>query len=154
VKILGLSNAWDAGAALVVDGQIVAAANEERFTRIKLDRCFPEQAIRYVLSVGGLEIDQIDFVASGCWKGVDQDVTAPRLISDTADQIQEADDPERTTEIITQRLEVSSRRDQEFRDELLLCLSRYGVEESRIRFFDHHFTHAVSAWSPLGSTRH
>jgi len=150
VKILGVSNAWDAGAALLVDGQIVAAANEERFTRIKLDRCFPEKAIEYVLSVGDLEINQIDFVASGCWKGVDPDATAPRLISDTADQIRESDDPERTTEIIEQRLEVSGRRDQEFRDELLLCLDRYGVEEGRIKFFDHHFTHAVSAWSPSG----
>ena len=35
MRILGVSNAWDAGAALVVDGRIVAAVNEERFSRVK-----------------------------------------------------------------------------------------------------------------------
>jgi len=40
MRILGVSNAWDAGAALVVDGRIVAAVNEERFSRVKLAVAF------------------------------------------------------------------------------------------------------------------
>ena len=57
MKVLGIANAWDSGAALLVDGVVVAAANEERFSRIKLDRCFPERSIGYVLASGvGLDL--------------------------------------------------------------------------------------------------
>ena len=48
--ILGISAFYhDSAAALVVDGRIVAAAQEERFTRIKHDPAFPTQAIDYCL---------------------------------------------------------------------------------------------------------
>jgi len=53
MKILGISAFYhDSAAALLVDGQIVAAAQEERFTRKKFDECFPEQASRYCLAEG------------------------------------------------------------------------------------------------------
>jgi carbamoyltransferase len=61
--ILGLSAFYhDAAAALVVDGRIVAAAQEERFTRIKHDRSFPTHAIDYCLQAAGLTAAQIDHV--------------------------------------------------------------------------------------------
>ena len=48
--ILGISAFYhDSAAALVVDGRIVAAAQEERFTRIKHDSAFPTQSIEYCL---------------------------------------------------------------------------------------------------------
>ena len=87
MRILGVSNAWDAGAALVVDGRIVAAVNEERFSRVKLERSFPERSIDFVLEAAGLGVHDIDLVASGCWKGVDAIETAPRLAEDVADQV-------------------------------------------------------------------
>ena len=63
-KILGL-NAFhgDASAALVVDGCLIAAAEEERFRRIKHWAGFPEQAIQYCLNEGGLSISDIDAIA-------------------------------------------------------------------------------------------
>src|SRR5438477_1532418 len=61
--ILGISAFYhDSAAALVVDGQIVAAAQEERFTRIKHDHEFPVNAIAYCLREGGIRPDQLDFV--------------------------------------------------------------------------------------------
>ncbi|MBN2578764.1 MAG: carbamoyltransferase [Pirellulales bacterium] len=61
--ILGISAFYhDSAAALVVDGRIVAAAQEERFTRIKHDDRFPVQAIRYCLREAGLEAEQLDYV--------------------------------------------------------------------------------------------
>lgn len=61
--ILGISAFYhDSAAALVVDGQIVAAAQEERFTRKKHDADFPTQAVQYCLSAAGLRPDQIDYV--------------------------------------------------------------------------------------------
>lgn len=62
--ILGLSAFYhDSAAALVVDGEIIAAAQEERFTRKKHDPGFPVNAINYVLSAGGLSFAQVDHVA-------------------------------------------------------------------------------------------
>jgi len=62
--ILGI-NAYhgDASAAVVVDGQLVAAAEEERFTRIKHCAGFPANAVRYCLDAAGVRIDEVDHVA-------------------------------------------------------------------------------------------
>jgi carbamoyltransferase len=63
VSILGISAFYhDSAAALVVDGEIVAAAQEERFTRKKHDFEFPNHAIDYCLAEGGLEPEQLDYV--------------------------------------------------------------------------------------------
>lgn len=62
--ILGLSAYYhDSAAALVKDGDIVAAAQEERFTRIKHDFHFPKNAAKYCLDEGGLEVEELDYVA-------------------------------------------------------------------------------------------
>ncbi|HYC70263.1 MAG TPA: carbamoyltransferase [Opitutaceae bacterium] len=62
--ILGISAFYhDSAAALVVDGQIVAAAQEERFTRKKHDDAFPAQAVAYCLREAGLAPEQLDHVA-------------------------------------------------------------------------------------------
>lgn len=62
--ILGISAFYhDSAAALIVDGKIVAAAHEERFTRQKHDASFPRQAIAYVLEEAGLELADISAVA-------------------------------------------------------------------------------------------
>ncbi|MGN6546237.1 MAG: carbamoyltransferase family protein [Aureliella sp.] len=62
--ILGISAFYhDSAAALVVDGQIVAAAQEERFTRRRHDAAFPTAAIEYCLSAAGLKAEQLDYVA-------------------------------------------------------------------------------------------
>ena len=61
--ILGISAFYhDSAAALVVDGQIVAAAQEERFTRKKHDADFPVRAVEYCLKEAGLRADQLDYV--------------------------------------------------------------------------------------------
>ncbi len=64
MRILGISAFYhDSAAALVEDGRIVAAAQEERFTRKKHDASFPRQAVRYCLEAAGAELSQIDHVA-------------------------------------------------------------------------------------------
>ncbi|MCH2131647.1 MAG: hypothetical protein MK179_21110, partial [Pirellulaceae bacterium] len=61
--ILGISAFYhDSAAALVVDGKIVAAAQEERFTRKKHDHNFPQQAVEYCLKEAGLTPEQLDYV--------------------------------------------------------------------------------------------
>jgi carbamoyltransferase len=61
--ILGISAFYhDSAAALVRDGEIVAAAQEERFTRKKHDERFPENAVRYCLEAAGIEASALDAV--------------------------------------------------------------------------------------------
>ena len=61
--ILGISAFYhDSAAALVVDGEIIAAAQEERFTRKKHDHEFPTNAIAYCLAEAGLTVEDIDYV--------------------------------------------------------------------------------------------
>ena len=63
MKILGISAYYhDAAAALTIDGLIIAAVQEERFTRIKHDDSFPTHAIKYCLEYSGLTIDELDAV--------------------------------------------------------------------------------------------
>ena len=63
MRILGISAFYhDSAAALLVDGQPVAAAQEERFTRKKHDPGFPEQAVRYCLAEGGVGLDDVDHI--------------------------------------------------------------------------------------------
>jgi carbamoyltransferase len=61
--ILGISAFYhDSAAALVVNGRIVAAAQEERFTRKKHDPDFPQHAVDYCLAKAGLKPEDLDYV--------------------------------------------------------------------------------------------
>lgn len=63
MNILGLSAFFhDAAACVLRNGEIVAAAQEERFTRVKQDASLPVNAIRYCLAQAGLSMDEIDYV--------------------------------------------------------------------------------------------
>jgi carbamoyltransferase len=64
VNILGI-NAYhgDASAALLIDGELVAAVEEERFSRVKHDTAFPHEAIRYCLESAGMRPHDVDHIA-------------------------------------------------------------------------------------------
>ncbi|MGE0118615.1 MAG: carbamoyltransferase [Dongiaceae bacterium] len=64
MRILGLSAFYhDSAVALIEDGRVVAAAQEERFSRKKHDARFPRQALEFCLAAGGTGLDGIDYVA-------------------------------------------------------------------------------------------
>lgn len=63
VRILGISVFYhDSAAALVVDGRIAAAAQEERFTRKKHSHSFPMNTVHYYLKEEGIDASQLDYV--------------------------------------------------------------------------------------------
>lgn len=63
MRILGISAFYhDSAAALIEDGRIVAAAQEERFTRKKADASFPRHAMNYCLEAAGTRLDDVDHV--------------------------------------------------------------------------------------------
>ena len=62
-SILGISAFYhDSAAALILDGEIIAAAQEERFSRKKHDPSYPCNAVNYVLSEGKLRLGEVDHV--------------------------------------------------------------------------------------------
>jgi carbamoyltransferase len=61
--VLGINHSNDSAAALVVDGRVVAASQEERWSRQKHDRSFPHRAVDFCLKTGGLQLDDVDAVA-------------------------------------------------------------------------------------------
>ena len=63
ISILGISAFYhDSAAAIIIDGKIVAAAQEERFTRKKHDSSYPFNAIEFVLNYTNLKLNQLDFI--------------------------------------------------------------------------------------------
>lgn len=79
VKILGINHSNDAAAALVVDGRVIAASQEERFTRIKHDASFPEKAIDFCLKTKGLKLADLDAVAFFWNPGIHAEAPARRM---------------------------------------------------------------------------
>jgi len=71
MKIIGINNEmFISSASLIDNGKIIAAGAEERFSRNKLTRAFPQKAIAYCLKEAGLKIDEIDYIAVALNPGV------------------------------------------------------------------------------------
>lgn len=63
MKVLGISALYhDSAASIVVNGEIIAAAQEERFTRVKQDASFPVNAIKFCLAEAGIQLSELDAV--------------------------------------------------------------------------------------------
>jgi carbamoyltransferase len=65
--ILGINNMHDASAVLVVDGKVVAAAEEERFVRVKHTKGFPRHAMKFCLDYAGITMKDVDILCAA-WK--------------------------------------------------------------------------------------
>lgn len=137
--VLGLSNMRDAAAALVRDGRIVAAAEEERFVRVKHVTALPLQAIRYCLREAGVRLDEVDAIAVP-WKYW---VLGRRAALALGSMLQSP-----------QLFRVKGRRSlerlsQEWAELVFLKhrLGRHlGGVDRRPVFLDHHLCHAASAF--------
>jgi len=134
VNILGISCYFhDAAAALVQEGVLVAAAEEERFSRVKHDFSFPLKAIRFCLQRGGLGAEDIDYVAFFEKPFVKFErilqtalATAPR----SASVFRQA-----MTGWLLDKLWVKT-----------LIRSTLDIPDDRILFAEHHQSHAASAY--------
>jgi carbamoyltransferase len=132
--ILGISCYFhDAAAALLCDGQLVAAAEEERFTRKKHDYEFPEQAIAFCLRTAGIAAADLDYVVFF----EKPFVKFERLLLST--------------------MQTFPRSYRVFREAMVSWLGdklwvkqhlqkRLGVPEAKLLFSEHHLSHAASAF--------
>jgi carbamoyltransferase len=136
-NILGISAFYhDAAAALVVDGEIVAAAQEERFTRKKHDSNFPKHAIDYCLAEAGIAPEELDYVGF-----YDKPLTKFERLLETYLAFAPAG-----YRSFRQALPVWLKQKLHLRTEMYQGLD--GRYQGRFVYTDHHESHAASAFFP------
>ena len=141
MNILGISALYhDSAAALLIDGKIIAAAQEERFTRKKHDAGFPTKAIEYVLEEGGLNIDDIDYVSF---------YDKPFLKFERILETYVAMAPKGFNSF-RMAMPVWLREKLFLKDVLLKQFKEHfnKIEPDQLLFSEHHFSHAASAFYP------
>jgi carbamoyltransferase len=142
MRILGLSAFYhDSAAALLVDGELVAAAQEERFTRKKHDAGFPKNAVEYCLAEAGVALDQIDHVAF---------YDKPFLKFERLLETYLAFAPKGFTSFrmaLPVWLKEKLFQKRLLRDHLVECGAGKDVE-NKLLFTEHHQSHAASAFFP------
>jgi carbamoyltransferase len=130
MNVLGLSHPYshNTAAALLMDGKLIAFAEEERFTRLKhAARLFPACAMEYCLKEGGITLDQVDHIAFGmgtAWSCVLPNVWPPQRLRFAYGKIR------RTV------------REIQYGNTKL----PFSVHDPRIRFLNHHLCHVASAF--------
>jgi len=134
MRILGISCFFhDASAALIVDGQLVAAAEEERFSRKKHDFDFPHNAIRFCLEQSGMANEDLDYVVFFEKPFVKFDRVLKTALHGFP----------RTLPLFTQSMRTW------LLDKLWvksLIAKSLAIDESHILFAEHHLSHAASAY--------
>jgi len=139
--ILGISAYYhDSAASLVVDGEIAAAAQEERFTRVKHDASFPRNAVKFVLEHAGLALDDVESVVFYEKPFVKFERLVETYLAFTP----------RGFVSFSQAMPVWL-NEKLFQKKMLLEELRAihpGFPEERLLFSEHHLSHAASAFYP------
>ncbi len=139
--ILGISAFYhDSAAALVVDGEIVAAAQEERFTRKKHDARYPRHAVEYVLDEAGRSLAEVECVAF-----YDKPFLKFERLLETYVRV-----APRGFNSFRLAMPVWLREKLFQKDMLVKFLRDHdaGFKASKLLFAEHHFSHAASAFYP------
>ena len=136
---LGISGYYhDSAAAIIVDGKIIAAAQEERFTRIKHDFSFPHNAIQYVLKESSLEYNELSAVIF---------YEKPFLKFERLLETYHALVPKGLANFL-KAIPIWIKEKLFFKRMLYNELSIYGKNKVPILFSEHHLSHAASAFYP------
>lgn len=139
VAILGISAFYhDSAAALIIDGEIIAAAQEERFTRIKHDASFPVNAIQYVLDEAGIDYDDLTVVAF---------YDKPLLKFERLLETYHAFAPKGVASFVT-AIPVWIKEKLFIKKLIRKKCRQFGNAKIPILFPEHHLSHAASAYYP------
>jgi len=137
---LGISAFYhDSAATLIINGEIIAAAQEERFSRIRHDRNFPKLAIEYVLKTAGLSLSDVDHVAYY----EESSLKFRRVVSTAAVAGFRA--ARNYAPVLGEWLSKKRRMDKEVRRHLMAMGDR---KNRKIDEYGHHLSHAASAFFP------
>ena len=143
MNILGISDTHNASACLIIDGQLVAAVQEERFTRVKNWAGFPVRSVRWLLDWAGLAPTQIDHVAFHSIT-----ISPRRVLQDIERSLRWVDRPFIPTlwrvfgvaDIYPHRFQRQIQRQR------LRPLRSLGLPTKSVSFVEHHTAHAVTSY--------
>ena len=142
MRLLGISAFYhDSAAALVEDGRVLAAAQEERFTRKKHDPRFPINAIRYCLEAGNTDLDRIDHVVF-YEKPL---IKFERLVETYLANAPRGFQSFRVAMPVWIKEKLFQKRNLE---KALMAFAPSGVVDGKLLFAEHHQSHAASAFFP------
>jgi len=142
MRLLGISAFYhDSAAALVLDGQVVAAAQEERFTRKKHDAGFPTHAVRYCLEAGKVDLEGIDHIVF---------FEKPLIKFERLLETYLANSPRGFRSFqMAMPLWIKEKLFQKAKlEKALKPYSSSGKPDSKLLFAEHHQSHAASAFFP------
>ena len=143
MRIIGISAFYhDSAAALVVNGRIVAAAQEERFTRKKHDAGFPHHALANCLAAGGLDVNAID-----CFAFDDKPFLKFERLLETYLAFAPRGYKSFATAIPVWLQDKLFLSDLICRNLVKLGATRRGLKD-KLAFSEHHLSHAASAYFP------
>ena len=139
ILILGISAFYhDSAAVILVDGEIIAAAQEERFSRIKHDSGFPENAIRYVLEESGIDYNDLSAIAF---------YDKPLLKFERLLETYHAFAPVGLRSFLI-AIPVWIKEKIFMKNLLYRQLKQFGTSKIPVLFPEHHLSHAASAYLP------
>jgi len=155
LKILGIHDGHNSSAAIVEDGAVVAAVQEERLTRHKNQGGFPVNAIKEVLTISGLSIEDIDqFAFSGHGKSKvknRQDILANYL---RKVELPEPAFSKKIARTFRHSVLAKSKRQRKLKRKQrarMAPLLADGTQENKVRFIEHHLCHASAAYYGQGN---
>jgi carbamoyltransferase len=139
IGILGISAFYhDSAAAILIDGELIAAAQEERFTRIKHDPGFPAHAIKYVLEEAGLDYNELTAVTF---------YEKPFLKFERLLETYHAFAPKGLVSFVS-AVPLWIKEKLFMRKLLQDQLNQFGTAKIPLLFTEHHLSHAASAFYP------
>ena len=147
--ILGICNGETSSACLMIEGEIVSAASEERFSRIKMDKSFPLKSIQFCLDSASLLHKDIDVVSYSWAKGFKQD-----LLQHYLDRINQLKNDPDAKKIAADRKKWEISQDKKNRKEFDDWVDRnIDTTKTIVKDYYHHEAHAASAayFSPFNS---
>lgn len=163
MKVLGIHDGQTSGASVVVDGRLVSSVNEERLVRLKQARGFPRRSVEEALRVAGVRPGELDGVALGhrdmslreevrAWRGWFEERRADVSVHSTFFRVaaRHADLADRFP--VLKRLYYSLRWPVYAwrRHRIRRILAEEFSIDAPVRFYHHHFSHAVAAYESSG----
>ena len=141
-SVLGISAFYhDSAASIIIDGKIIAAAQEERFTRLKHDSSYPKNAVNFVLSYANLKLSDVDSVVF---------FEKPFLKFERLLETYVAFAPKGFSQFI--KAMPTWLKDKLFqKNQLIKYLKAHDknfIDENKLFFSEHHLSHAASAFYP------
>ncbi|DAB28567.1 MAG: hypothetical protein A2513_05370 [Sulfurimonas sp. RIFOXYD12_FULL_33_39] len=142
--IVGISCAGESGAALFKNSELICAANEERFSRIKLDTAFPINALEWCLSYANIDKEKIDRVVYGFSSGCEIQEEKINWIS----ELLAIDISTKAGVIKHERVITETTVDQKNYEEFLSNIKVFFLRDIPITRVNHHMSHIASAYIP------